>query len=140
MAELKVKDEALEALVGQKTEKGQKSAKEEKETVVIPTEEEEDETLSSVVELSRKYEFDGRTIESIDLSGLEDITGAEATKIEKIYRTLTKTYSSQPQLTPEYAMAAASYVTDLPVEFFKYLKIKDVTKIQLRVINFFYSD
>ena len=93
-----------------------------------------------VVELSKKYRFEGEIIDTIDLSGIENITGEEAQVIDKLYRKITKNPSVTPELTLDYAMAAASILSGLPVEFFKHISMKDILKMKNRIINFLYAD
>lgn len=57
--------------------------------------------------------------------------------IEKLYRKIAKSASSTPELTIEYAMATASKLTDLPLEFYQRISGKDITKIKNRIINFY---
>lgn len=99
-----------------------------------------DDKVDNVVKLSKIYHFEDRDIEEIDLTGLEDLTGAMSQKIESLYRKTTKNISAQPEITLDYAMATASILTDLPVEFFRQISSKDLTKIKSRIINFLYED
>ncbi len=99
-----------------------------------------EEEVSNVVELSKKYRFEGEIIDTIDLSGIENITGEEAQVIDKLYRKITKNPSVTPELTLDYAMAAASILSGLPVEFFKHISMKDILKMKNRIINFLYAD
>lgn len=96
--------------------------------------------VDAVVIFSKKYKYDGKTIESVDLSGLNDLTAEDGQEIERLYKKITKTYSSSPEMTVDYAMAAASRITGLPVEFFKNISLKDVVKIKNRVVNFLYTE
>ena len=100
----------------------------------------EDETIDNVVEFTKRYDFEGKTIDKIDLSGIEDMSGATAQKVEQLYRKITKNISASPETTLDYAMAIASILTDLPVEFFKQINAKDLMKIKIRVVNFYYGD
>lgn len=115
------------------------AASDDREVVNI-TISEDDEKVDNVVKLSKIYNFEGKEIEEIDLSGLEGLTGAMSQKIESLYRKITKNISAQPELTLDYAMATASILTDLPVEFFKQIGSNDLTKIKSRIINFLYAD
>lgn len=100
----------------------------------------EDEEVDNVVELSKKYEFEGKIIDKIDLTGLETVNGEMAQNIDKLYRKITKTPIASPEITPDYAMATASILTGLPVEFFKRISFKDITKMKNRIVNFLYGD
>lgn len=92
------------------------------------------------VTLSTPVKFEGQVVKEIDMSRLKDMTGIDAQNIEKIYRKTTKNLSAAPETTTDYAIAAASYITELPVEFFKQLNLRDITKIKNRVINFIYAE
>ena len=115
------------------------AATEDKDTVKIDISA-EDETIDNVVEFTKRYDFEGKTIDKIDLSGIEDMSGATAQKVEQLYRKITKNISASPETTLDYAMAIASILTDLPVEFFKQINAKDLMKIKIRVVNFYYGD
>lgn len=112
-----------------------------KNTIVvdIPAEA-EDEDLDYIVELSSVYKFEGKLISELDLRGLESVNYFKMQEIDKVYKKLSPTFTSTPELTPEYAIAAAQVLTGLPLEFFKYLSGRDIRKIRTRVINFFYKE
>lgn len=112
-----------------------------KNTIIvdIPAEA-EDEELDYIVELSSVYKFEGKLISELDLRGLEAVNYFKMQEIDKVYKKLSPTFTSTPELTPEYAIAAAQVLTGLPLEFFKYLSGRDIRKIRTRVINFFYKE
>lgn len=105
------------------------------EIVITP----EEEKVDNVIELSRKYRFEGEIIDKIDLSGIENVSGEKAQEIDKLYRKITQMPSASPELTPDYAMATASILTGLPAEFFKNISFKDITKMKNRIVNFLYG-
>lgn len=98
----------------------------------------EDLNVEYIVKFSKKYMFEGDIINEIDLSGLEDLGFDNLQEIEKIYKKITKSYTSTPDLTDEYALAAAAVVTGLPIEFFTRISLKDIKRIRNRVIGFLY--
>lgn len=102
--------------------------------------EEEEKQESSIIKLSKKYNFEGKIIDTIDLSKIKDMTTMEMQTIEHLYRKTTKNVASSPEVTLDYAIAAASVLTDLPIEFLKRISAKDAIKIKNRVINFLYSE
>lgn len=106
------------------------------EIIITP----EEEKVDNVIKLSKKYKFEGKIIEEIDLSGIENVSGETAQRIAELYRKNTKNVSATPEFTPEYAMATASIITGLPVEFFKHINFKDITKMKNRIVNFLYGD
>nr|DAW23834.1 MAG TPA: tail assembly chaperone protein [Caudoviricetes sp.] len=100
----------------------------------------EEESVDNIVHLSQKYSFDDEIIETIDLRGIEDVSGADMQKAESLYRKITKNISSTPEITVDYAIAMAHVITGKPVEFFKNLNAKDVIRIKNRVVNFLYTE
>lgn len=107
------------------------------EVIVVPDEEEK---VDNLIKLSRTYDFEGRHVSEIDLTKIENLNAMQMQGIENTYRRIAKNVSSTPELTIEYAMAAAATLTDLPIEFYKRINAKDITKIKNRVINFLYSE
>ena len=110
-----------------------------KPTKVITTDVEE-EKLDNVITLSQSYDFEGEIIETLDLTKIEDLNAIQMQKADNIYRKLTKNVSTTPELTYDYAIAVAHVLTGYPLEFFKKISAKDLTKIKTRVINFLYSE
>lgn len=106
------------------------------EIIITP----EEEKIDNVIELSKKYKFEGEIIDKIDLTDIENVTGETAKKINKLYRKITDTPSTSPELTPDYAIATASILTGLPTHFFNRISIKDITKMKNRIVNFIYGD
>lgn len=107
------------------------------EEIVLTT---DDEAVDNVIKLSKKYKFEGKVIDTIDMTGIETVNGEMAQRVEKLYRKNTKNVTASPELTIDYAMAMASVLTGLPVEFFKRLNLKDLTKMKNRIVNFLYAD
>lgn len=106
--------------------------------VVIGKDEEE---VDMIVVLHKPLKYEGTVYSKIDMTGISEITTNKARDIEKIYRQLSKgSYDASPETTINWAIAATSVVTGLPVEFFNYLNIKDLVKMKNRVINFLYAD
>ena len=113
----------------------------EEEDVTEITVDEQPEDDDNIIELSKSYKFEGKVIKSIDIARIEDLSGRDAKKIDKLYKKIAKgNISVQPELTNEYAIAAAHYITQFPVAFFEQLSIKDIIKIRNRVINFTFGD
>lgn len=107
------------------------------EDITIPAEEKTDE---NIIKLSKTYRFEGREIKEIDLTGISSLNALQMQKIESLYRKITKNTSASPELTLDYALAAANVLTDLPLEFLMRISGKDIVKIKSRVVNFLYSE
>lgn len=93
-----------------------------------------------VITLSKPYEFEGTTHTTIDLSGLEDVTGATMSavgrKVNKLYKGVNPAVI---EMSLEYAQLMAATVTNLPLEFFKGLSAKDTVAVKGAVVGFLYS-
>ncbi|MCM1245911.1 MAG: phage tail assembly protein [Roseburia sp.] len=86
----------------------------------------------------KPYVFEGETYEKLDLSKLEDMTGKDYVKIEKMLRMAGVT-TLNPETTPEGVYMYASQAAGLPVEFFENLPLKETKKIKAAVVNFLWS-
>lgn len=90
------------------------------------------------IDFKKPYTFEGKVYNGIDLSGMEDMTGEEFRFIEKSLR-LNKNMELNPETTTEGAFLYASKATDLPVEFFCALPLKEVVKIKRILIDFLWK-
>lgn len=100
---------------------------------IIETEENE-----FVIEFTKPYSFEGTVYNKIDLSGLNEITGADMIKVNKIMQK-SGTIDVIPEMSMEYACRISSLACKLPYEFFLGLSPKDVIKVKNRVTSFFYG-
>lgn len=92
-----------------------------------------------IVKLSKSYKFEGKTYDSIDLSGMEDLTAADMIAAQKVLDR-SGSFSFNPELSLEYACIIASKATSQPIEFYHGLRPKDALKIKNRVTGFFYKE
>lgn len=92
-----------------------------------------------VVEFSKPVKFEGKNIERVDLTGLENLTTKDIISLEKQFN-IEGNFSSQPEVTVAYARLASEKVTDLPLEFFDQLDAKNMYKLRTAVMNFFYGE
>lgn len=97
------------------------------------------EEVSSIVTFGKPYYFEGKEYESIDLSGLDNLTAENMIAADK-YLTSSGVFTPMPEMNLEYALFIASTATGLPVEFFRNLPPKDAIKVKNRVTNFFYAE
>ncbi len=97
------------------------------------------EELSPVITFGKPYHFEGKDYESIDLSGLDNLTAENMIAADK-YLTTNGNFSPMPEMSLEYTLYIASVATGLPVEFFRHLSPKDAIKVKNRVTNFFYAE
>lgn len=83
--------------------------------------------------------FDGRQYDSVDLSGLEDLSAADMIAVNKQIERGGST-NVMPEFSLEYACLIASRASGMPVEFFKALPPRAAAKLKNRVVNFLYGE
>ncbi len=83
--------------------------------------------------------FEGLSYDSVDLSGLENLSAADMIAVNK---TIERggTVNVLPEMSLEYACLISARATGRPVEFFKALPPKEALKIKNRVTSFLYSE
>lgn len=91
-----------------------------------------------VIKFNKPYVFEDQTYESVDLSGLEDMSARDMIQAQ---RTMEKSGSINvlPEMSLEYACIFAARATKLPVEFFQGLPPKEAIRLKNKVTNFFYG-
>ncbi len=97
------------------------------------------EDSSYLVVFRRPFVFEGKTYESVDLSGLEDLSAADMIAANKIMER-GGTVNVLPEMSLEYACIISARATRMPVEFFRALPPKDALKVKNRVTNFLYAE
>lgn len=110
-----------------------------KQHVTLSSEAEE-EKPELIVELSKVYEYDGIEVDSVDISGIEHIPLHQQEKVDKIYRKISKTATSTPEFTPEYAVAMTHVLTGIPLEVIKQFSLKDKIRIKNKIMVFLYGE
>lgn len=90
------------------------------------------------IKFGKPFEFEGKTYTEIDLSGLEDLTGIDLLKADRILRAQGIT-APLSEMTPEAACYFAGIAAGLPMEFFKTLPIKEMVKVRTTVMGFLYA-
>lgn len=95
------------------------------------------EQIPYVVTLTKTYEFEGQSIDKIDLSGLEDLTTADGEYVDRVMAKLN--YHPRDKFRDiTYTKHIAMRVTNLPIEFFDRLKWKDQQIITSRIGVYFF--
>ena len=136
MAEL---DKAIHSVYDDAEETETPRKPKEKQHLVLSTEVEEDKS-ELIVDLSKIYEVDGEEIESIDLTGLEDVSQSQQDKANKLYKKIAKTVSTTPELTTEYAVAMTHVLTGIPLEVVKQFTFKDKIRLKNAIMVFLYGE
>lgn len=94
------------------------------------------ERIPFIVKLSGEYELDGRQIREVDLSGLVDLTTADAQDVERVMNKM-KHHPQNKFRDIMYTKHIAMKVTGLPVEFFNGLSWKDMEAVSARIAIYF---
>lgn len=90
-----------------------------------------------VVKLKVPIEFDGRTVEEIDLGGLDNLTGKDLKELDRLFKARGGSLSrNTKELDSLYLQLVASRGSGMPIEFFESLSIKDATLVEVVTRNF----
>lgn len=91
-----------------------------------------------IVKLSKPYCFDETTYTEIDLSGLENLTGADLCAAQ---RNLSSAGSSSvvPETDYIYTLFLAARAAGLPIEFFQGLSAPDAVFVKNMVSHFLFG-
>lgn len=100
---------------------------------------EENEEASLVIKLKKPYLFERKEYTEIDLSGMEDMTGADMIAVNKIMQRTSAGIDVMPEVSVEYAFYFAARAAKLPVEFFTNLPPKESMKVKNRVMGFLFG-
>lgn len=99
-------------------------------------EKEEEKEEDYIIRFSKPYKFEGKTYAGVDLSGLLQMKAKDIWKMNKTCRN-AGLVSVIPELDAEYTARVAAKASNLPIEFFENLPLPEMTKIKLKVSNFF---
>lgn len=86
-----------------------------------------------IIPLNKPHNFEGEKIESIDLSNMENLTGAQLLKFEE---STQNSGFMVPEITMVYAFLVAEAVTGKPIELFESLPAKEAVKLKRAVSSF----
>ena len=100
---------------------------------------EELEERSMVIKFKKPYRFEGKEYTELDLSGLDDLTGADMIAVNKIMQRSSGGIDVMPEVSVEYAFYFAARATKLPVEFFTNLPPRESMKVKNRVMGFLFG-
>jgi len=94
-----------------------------------------------VIRLAKPYEFEHKVYSEIDLTGMDELNGADMIAISKIMQRSSSWTDTDiaPEVSVEYACYFAARASKLPVEFFMQLPPKAVLKVKNRVIRFLFG-
>lgn len=86
----------------------------------------------------KPFVFEGETYTELNLSGLEELTGADLSKVDRIMR---KKNSGDlvPEMSLDYALALAVRATGKPIEFFRALPMNECRRVGSKVRSFLFN-
>lgn len=91
-----------------------------------------------VIQLSKTYQFEGESIDTMDLRDLRNVTAADMIKVSRLM-SMTGNVDNSEEMSLEYACVLAGTVTGRPVEFYKSLNAPDAMKLKNRVTGFLFG-
>lgn len=95
-----------------------------------------DET-SHVMKLRTPIDFEGTKYTEIDLTGLDKLTGKDIRELDHLFKMKGgKIGGNVKEFDSMYLQLVASRATNLPLEFFDSIGIKDATRLEVEVRNF----
>jgi len=93
------------------------------------------EEKEGIVKFKEPYTFEGKQYTEIDLSGLEDLTGADLDEAENMLLKVNKP-SMVPEMSMTYLFFLAAKATGQPQEFFFQLPARASLKVKRAVTGF----
>ena len=94
--------------------------------------------VSFIVEFTRPHIFEGKEYKELDLSGLDDLTADDLSYCDKMFAA-GRNADPIKETNTLYCLLLAQRATDLPIEFFKTLKLSNAIKIKNVVSAFLYE-
>lgn len=89
-----------------------------------------------IVAFKKPFTFEKKVYDSIDLSGLEDLTGAQLCEIHKRF-IREQNVALTPETSPAFACIVAEMITDHPIELFYALPARELNRIKRTVSAYF---
>lgn len=91
------------------------------------------------VGFDKPFTFEGTVHHGIDLTPMEDLSGKQLLNVSKRYKKLGGS-DILPENDIEYAVIIATEVCKLPMEFFYKLPSRELVKIRLKVLGFYFHE
>ena len=90
-----------------------------------------------VLKLRKPVDFEGRHYEEIDLSGLDGLTGRDVREFDRLFKMKGgRTGNNVKEFDSIYLQLVAAKATNLPLEFFDCISIRDATALEIEIRNF----
>lgn len=91
-----------------------------------------------VINFRKPYTFEEETVNSIDLSGIENITASDMIAAQRVISN-GGTVEALPEMSLQYACVIAARVTSRPIEFFTGFPAREAIKLKNIVTGFIYG-
>lgn len=91
-----------------------------------------------VLKFRKPYVFEKREYTEVDLSMLEDVTGADIIAVNRIL-SRDGAVSPMPEMTMDFVVYMAARVSALPVEFFQRMPAREAIRLKNLVTGFLYG-
>jgi len=88
-----------------------------------------------IVKFDKPFEFEGQTYTEVDISAVENLSGARIAQLEKLFYKMGHN-TPLAEMSIAYTMIVAANATDHPLAFFEQLPAKEATKVKFAVSNF----
>ena len=92
----------------------------------------------NTIQLGKVYNFEGKKYSQINMNGLYEMTGEDMIQVNRILNR-SGAVSFNPEMELEFALNIAARATELPVEFYKQLNMRDSMKVKNKVISFLFN-
>ena len=100
---------------------------------------EDPEEENLVIQFKKPYTFEGKVYTEIDLSGMEDLTGADMIAVNKLMSRNSPGIQILPEVSAEYAAYFVARATKQPIEFFTGMPPRELMKVKNRVMGFLFA-
>ena len=101
------------------------------------TTEENVQESTRVLKLRTPVEFEGVIFESLDLSGLDKLTGKDIRELDRLFKMKGgKLGNNVKEFDSLYLQLVAARAAELPLEFFDAIGAKDATRLEVEIRNF----
>lgn len=98
----------------------------------------DEEELTLVIQFKKPYRFEGREYTEVDLSDLENMTGADLAAVETQYGK-RHPGSTMLELKTEYALMMAARAAKQPIEFFYGLPMREAVRVKSKITGFLFG-
>lgn len=92
-----------------------------------------------IIRFEKPYIFENQEHKEVDLSGLENLTAEDLIIADKIFYA-GKNFAPVTETSTSYICIIAARVSNLPLEFFHKLPVKETMKVKAVVGDFLFSE